>query len=689
MRARTGVVVLGLGLVLAGCSGGGGDPVDAGSVDSVDPDAATVDATIPDARPTDAADVDAFVDGGFDPLACGTGTAVLPLPASGVATGVAAAETPGNVSSTTCNGRGAETAYVFTVDHPVTLDASTVDASTTLDTVLYVRTACQDPATELACDDDVATGDVRSHLTVDLMPGTYFLVVDGRNVGSAGAYTLTTHLYEAPGAPCTTSAQCAPGLTCRAIPPSTQTTCQPPACADGRDDDGDGRTDYPADPGCQSPTDDDEADDCPSGPGCPACADGIDNDGDGLTDYPADLGCAAASSGTEESCGGETEPLLPLTGASATGTTVGAGNQLVPTCATGSTAPERVHVFSLPLPLATLVVDTEGSSFDTVLSLFDDGCATTLACDDDSGTGNRSRITRANVAAGSYAVAIDGFGTAAGAYQINLSGTYAAGAACDPAAPNFTCPTGTACAGAPGAAVCAPVACNDGVDNDGDGLADYPADPGCQSPTDADEADACPSGPGCPVCANGVDDDGDGLIDFPADPGCAAASDDDEASPSCAAESDPLLTVDAPHATGTTVGATNDFAPTCTNGGSPTAPDRVFRLDLAVPVATLTIDTVGSAYDTVLSFADATCAPVLACNDDTAGLGTRSRLIRTAVAAGAYAIILDGYGASAGAYTLNTTGVLPAGGSCADPLVAAGVLACPAGQTCQAGLCAP
>jgi hypothetical protein len=34
-------------------------------------------------------------------------------------------------------------------------------------------------------------------------------------------------------------------------------------------------------------------------------------------------------------------------------------------------------------------------------------------------------------------------------------------------------------------------------------------------------------------------------------------------------------------------------------------------------------------------------------------------------------------------------GVLPAGGSCASPLVAAGVLACPTGQTCQAGTCAP
>lgn len=35
-------------------------------------------------------------------------------------------------------------------------------------------------------------------------------------------------------------------------------------------------------------------------------------------------------------------------------------------------------------------------------------------------------------------------------------------------------------------------ACNDGLDNDGDGLIDYPADPGCVSPTDTGEFNAPP-----------------------------------------------------------------------------------------------------------------------------------------------------------------------------------------------------
>jgi hypothetical protein len=49
---------------------------------------------------------------------------------------------------------------------------------------------------------------------------------------------------------------------------------RPAACGDGADNDGDGRTDYPADLGCTSPADADETD-------LPACLDLRDNDGDG------------------------------------------------------------------------------------------------------------------------------------------------------------------------------------------------------------------------------------------------------------------------------------------------------------------------------------------------------------------------------------------------------------------------
>ncbi len=107
----------------------------------------------------------------------------------------------------------------------------------------------------------------------------------------------------------------------------------------------------------------------------------------------------------------------------------------------------------------------------------------------------------------------------------------------------------------PAAAVCA-----DGVDNDSDGLVDFPNDPGCSSAADTNEVDPtqCNDGidndedgfidlfdKGCsistdndetdpvviPACSDGLDNDKDGLIDFPADPGCTATGDNSEADP--------------------------------------------------------------------------------------------------------------------------------------------------------------
>ena len=88
-------------------------------------------------------------------------------------------------------------------------------------------------------------------------------------------------------------------------------------------------------------------------------------------------------------------------------------------------------------------------------------------------------------------------------------------------------PTG---AGGPGAAACA-----DGLDNDGDGLFDYPSDPGCLSPDDTDERN-----PGGPACDDGIDNDGDLLIDYPADRECDSPYDTSEA-----AEEIPFLSVDS------------------------------------------------------------------------------------------------------------------------------------------------
>ncbi len=62
--------------------------------------------------------------------------------------------------------------------------------------------------------------------------------------------------------------------------------------------------------------------------------------------------------------------------------------------------------------------------------------------------------------------------------------------------------------------------CSDSVDNDSDGVIDYPADPGCTGPTDDDETNGGGGGGGGFECSDGVDNaDADILVDT-LDPGC-------------------------------------------------------------------------------------------------------------------------------------------------------------------------
>ena len=85
-------------------------------------------------------------------------------------------------------------------------------------------------------------------------------------------------------------------------------TATPAQCSDAVDNDGDGKIDHPADPGCQNPNDTSESPDptpptatptpTPS-PGAAQCEDGVDNDGDGKIDHPADPGCENPKDTTE------------------------------------------------------------------------------------------------------------------------------------------------------------------------------------------------------------------------------------------------------------------------------------------------------------------------------------------------------------------------------------------------------
>jgi hypothetical protein len=275
----------------------------------------------------------------------------------------------------------------------------------------------------------------------------------------------------------------------------------PPAgdyCNHGPDDDGDGLTDFPDDPGCESPEDPSERIDgapCDDGldndgdhridafdPGCDGpldeseqsptlvCDDGLDNDGDGVTDFPSDTGCDSPSDPSEK------------------GTRA---------CDDG--------------------IDTDGDGLIDFPA--DPGCSSSAdrsergpgrVCDDD--------------------IDDDGDGTAdfpgdAGCASIDDPSERSAGFVCDDGLDQdgdgrADFPADPGCSGPLDPSErSALLICDDRLDNDFDGTSDYPGDPGCSGPADPSEQSASLA------CDNGLDDDGDGLIDSQQDPGCTGPAD--------------------------------------------------------------------------------------------------------------------------------------------------------------------
>lgn len=120
---------------------------------------------------------------------------------------------------------------------------------------------------------------------------------------------------------------------------SGSTRPAPRICSDGKDNDRDGRVDFPADPGCVSRTDNTEAPNpasptppptqtaapaaqtppppvvttpppppaAPPPPPAPQCSNGIDDDGDGRRDFRSDRGCESPTDDSESP-----DPPLPV-----------------------------------------------------------------------------------------------------------------------------------------------------------------------------------------------------------------------------------------------------------------------------------------------------------------------------------------------------------------------------------------
>lgn len=455
-------------------------------------------------------------------------------------------------------------------------------------------------------------------------------------------------------------------------------------CDDGIDNDGDGKTDYPEDPGCAVPNADDEADDCPDGPHCPQCSNGRDDDGNGSMDYPGDFGCESAGDPTEVTinpvaCGATLMIKdLPVTG-SDTGTLGGSGttstSQITSTCGGGGGAAAIAYRIVLTQP-AVIVASTAGSQLDTVLDLRSSMCSdpsAELTCHDDVDIDDTtSRITR-SVPAGTYYLIVEGADTSeTGAYTITVEKKAGEGVSCSDTSqcgPTLVCRTPYMAT----AMICTQPQCGDTLDDDQDGKNGYPTDPGCASPADNDETDPNP----LPACADGADNDNDGQTDYPMDTSCTSASGQSEA---CNGEQDPILPITAATTNGTLVGSHDDHDAACDDEDD-SGNDVIYALTIPA-MRTLSVEVDSNDIDWVTSILRPTCAePSLTCAEfDTA--------TATNLDAGTYLIAVDNYyGGSTifpdGPFTLTISGVIAPGGACNPADTFNGALACPAMNPCE------
>jgi hypothetical protein len=443
-----------------------------------------------------------------------------------------------------------------------------------------------------------------------------------------------------------------------------------PACTDPADQDADGFGGYPTDPGCTDLDDDDESDDCPFGPGCSACGNAVDDDRDADVDYPADVGCAAASDDDES------DECVP-------------GLDVIPfengTVFDLEAGPDQVHAFRVdrhfefvrvtfasapPEPLPSAVITFRYADCDDP--------AADLIC-----TNNESMFRFGDPALGTYYLFVDSLNGGLGNYLIDTftivpSGTECfAGSACVP----------TELCGFPVDNICRPVACWNGIDDNGDGLVDWPEDPSCPSPSTRTEQDGCPGGAICPpVCANGIDDDGDFLIDLD-DPLCASASMPDEGV-SCPVESDPMLEITGPSITGTTVGATSDFILAeetfCGDfeGGDGGAPDRVHWMVL--PSEAFLVVTNNDSFPAAIAATSRPCTSIDdACMEPKFPTGFQD----TSAGPGVVYFVVDGVGGQSGEYDFTISGTFFAGEACDQALIDAGIMQCEEFTSCIEGFC--
>ncbi|MBU1218306.1 hypothetical protein KKF34_15545 [Myxococcota bacterium] len=119
-----------------------------------------------------------------------------------------------------CGGQGADRVYFFTTSEQMRVRFS----SSGFDTVLYIRTDCTNPSSEISCNDEGGGEWGSSEISTTLEPGTYFLIVDSWD--ESGDYNL---FWSMAANPCADEETACPGTpVCLPTPDWTNFTCSCP-----------------------------------------------------------------------------------------------------------------------------------------------------------------------------------------------------------------------------------------------------------------------------------------------------------------------------------------------------------------------------------------------------------------------------------------------------------------------------
>jgi hypothetical protein len=174
------------------------------------------------------------------------------------------------------------------------------------------------------------------------------------------------------------------------------------------------------------------------------CSDNQDNDGDGATDC-ADPDCIGATNCMGACPGVDLGSVLGANVANASS----AGWPDNFSACSGS-GPEVTFTWTAPTN-GTYVFDTNGSTYDTVLHLWDSCTGSSLICDDDSGLNSAAAISHTMSQGESVLVVLDSYGSSGGNFTLNIQRSLT---------------------------VSEVNLCDDNTDNDGDGFTDC-ADSDC------------------------------------------------------------------------------------------------------------------------------------------------------------------------------------------------------------------